>query len=53
MPVTVVIGSTPLRPSKEIEMPPRTAKLAVGGELEAHVLLLLDYRFDLTVLYCF
>jgi hypothetical protein len=35
--------------AKKIEMPPRAAKLAVGGELEPDVLLLADRPLDLAV----
>jgi hypothetical protein len=34
----------------EIEMPPGTAKLAIGGELQSDLLLLLDYARDLAIL---
>ena len=35
--------------AEEIEMPPRAAELAVGGELEADLFLLLDDLLDLAV----
>ena len=35
--------------AKEVEMPPRAAKLAVGGELEPDLLLLFDRLLDLAV----
>jgi hypothetical protein len=34
---------------EEVELPPRAAQLAVGRELEAHLLLLPDDLFDLAV----
>ena len=36
--------------AEEIEMPPRAAEFAVGGELEPDLLLLLDDLLDLGVL---
>src|SRR5262249_58896947 len=38
------------QPAEKIEMPPRAAKLAVGGELEPDPLLLVDRCFDLAIL---
>jgi len=35
--------------AEEVEVPPRAAKLAVGGELEPDLLLLLDRLLDLAV----
>ena len=37
------------KPAEEIEMPPGAAEFAVGGELEADLLLLLDDLLDLAV----
>ena len=34
----------------EVEMPPGTAKLTIGGELQSDLLLLLDHALDLAIL---
>jgi len=41
-----------VKPSEEIEMPPRAAKLAVGGEFQPDLFLLLDRLLDLAVFDC-
>src|SRR5215510_6367443 len=44
------VGRHPVEAFEEIEVPPGAAELAVGGELEADLLLLLDDLLDLAVL---
>ena len=50
MPAARSIRSTPCKAPEEIEMPPGAAELAVGGELQPDLFLLLDDLLDLAVL---
>ena len=50
MPWSSTTRSQPVEVPEEIEVPPRAAELAVGGELQADLLLLLDDLPDLLVL---
>src|SRR4029450_1111854 len=44
------VGGHPVEALEEVEMPPGAAKLAVGGELDPDLLLLLDHLLDLAIL---
>src|SRR5262249_49368142 len=44
------VGRGAVEPLEEVEVPPGAAELAVGGELEPDLLLLLDDLLDLAVL---